>query len=454
MLEYLKNSKINSKLKILIYLPMALGIIIGVLSFWGINRLQLTLHSLIDDRILVIKYLKDINDHYTKILVFKPAKLRRNAITFEYAQTDIKASQAKIKEAWDAYKLTYITEEEKKLADEFEKTFSRADDEINRAFIYYINKDINKVNEFGAGIGQKSYEEIQATLQPLIKLQIKISEEEGIKSKQTQFVITSALVIIIIIGAAIILLIGNFIKKTILEASSDISLISNEVELSATELTDASSSISQSSINQAASVEESSSSIEELQASISQNADNAKITNKIAEQTTIRVISGGQAVSETLVAMKSIMEKISFVEEISNQTNLLSVNATIESARAGEHGHGFAVVASEVRKLAQSSKKSAQEIKILANQSLNIAENAAKLLQEVIPEVQKVTDLINEITSTIEEQKVNVSQIGIAVNELSQSAQGNAAASEELSATSESLKHKAYRLTDLMKKFT
>jgi methyl-accepting chemotaxis protein len=77
---------------------------------------------------------------------------------------------------------------------------------------------------------------------------------------------------------------------------------------------------------------------------------------------------GGDAVTQTVAAMKQIAQKISIVDDIAYQTNLLALNAAIEAARAGEHGKGFAVVAAEVRKLAERSQEAAKEIGDLAGQ--------------------------------------------------------------------------------------
>ena len=71
---------------------------------------------------------------------------------------------------------------------------------------------------------------------------------------------------------------------------------------------------------------------------------------------------GGEAVKETVTAMKQIADKIGIIDDIAYQTNLLALNAAIEAARAGEYGRGFAVVADEVRKLAERSNTSAEEV--------------------------------------------------------------------------------------------
>ncbi len=205
-------------------------------------------------------------------------------------------------------------------------------------------------------------------------------------------------------------------------------------------------SLSQAASEQAASVEETTSQIDVMSASINQNSDNARVTDSMATKTTKEAVDGGQAVSQTVSAMKQIAAKIGIVDDIAYQTNLLALNAAIEAARAGEHGKGFAVVAAEVRKLAERSQEAAKEIGELAGSSVTTAERAGKLLDDIVPSIQKTSELVQEIAAASSEQSESVTQIGGAMGQLSKATQQNASASEELAATSEELSGQAEQL--------
>jgi methyl-accepting chemotaxis protein len=211
-----------------------------------------------------------------------------------------------------------------------------------------------------------------------------------------------------------------------------------------------SAEMSKGAATQAASAEEASSSIEQMNANIRQNAENALQTEKIAIQAANDAQEGGQAVNETVSAMKQIADRIMIVEEIARQTNLLALNAAIEAARAGEHGKGFAVVAAEVRKLAERSQNAAGEINELSTNSVDVAEKAGKLLEVIVPNIQKTAELVQEISAASKEQDAGAEQINRSIQQLDAVIQQNASASEEMASTAEELSSQSDQLADMI----
>lgn len=230
----------------------------------------------------------------------------------------------------------------------------------------------------------------------------------------------------------------------------DVNNSANALASASEEVNATAQSLAQGASEQAASVEETSASMEEMSASIAQNNDNARVTDGMAQKSARDAVSGGDAVAETVEAMKKIAERIGVIDDIAYQTNLLALNAAIEAGRAGEHGRGFAVVASEVRKLAERSQVASQEIGELAGSSVKRAELAGNLLQEMLPSIRKTADLVQEIAAASSEQTTGVTQINTAIGQVSQTMQHTAAASEELSSTAEEMSAQAIRLQEAM----
>jgi len=252
----------------------------------------------------------------------------------------------------------------------------------------------------------------------------------------------------------------KFIKDSCNETMTRLTDIISDVISSTEQLSNASEqvsatsqSLSQATSEQAASVEETSASVEQMAASINQNAENAKVTDGMASKAAKEAVEGGEAVKQTVDAMKEIATRISIIDDIAYQTNMLALNAAIEAARAGDHGKGFAVVAAEVRKLAERSQVAAQEIGDLAVGSVKAAERAGELINTIVPGIGKTSDLVQEISAASMEQSSGANQINTAMNQMNQITQQNASASEELAATAEEMTSQAEQLMELMNFF-
>jgi methyl-accepting chemotaxis protein len=207
-------------------------------------------------------------------------------------------------------------------------------------------------------------------------------------------------------------------------------------------------SLSGGTSEQASSVERTAADIGAVTSSFQKNAEHSRRSGEMAALAAARAGDGALAAEEAARAMRSITERIAFVEDLAYQTNLLALNAAIEAARAGEHGRGFAVVASEVRKLADRSRGAAQEISELAASSVVVAERSGKLLSELVPEIRQTADLARQVAATNDEQASSVERVAESMREIDGITQRTAASAEELAATSEELSSQAASLRE------
>ncbi len=273
----------------------------------------------------------------------------------------------------------------------------------------------------------------------------------------------SIFITIFLMGGGLIL--SNFISLPLAKVVNLLKLSSKNMEEKSIHLTSMSENVGKSSKNQASEIQETAASISEVTSMIARTStltlNSENLSNTINEQTNL----GNAAVKEMVSSMNSIQEasqKLSEIEEIIIQienkamvindivskTELLSLNASIESARAGEYGKGFAVVAEEVGNLAKTSGKSSNEIRELLDKSRvnvkNILEltlervasgeskttEVSNIFSQIIQNVNEINIQMTEITKATKEQENGVKQISEAMSKIDVSAIHNLKSAE------------------------
>lgn len=224
--------------------------------------------------------------------------------------------------------------------------------------------------------------------------------------------------------------------KEVLNSLKD---VSQSIEVASNEFRSGSEVISEGANHQAAASAEISSTIEEISTMLRQLSVDAKETDRIATVAYNGIQKGAESVDNALTTIEEIAAKNSAISEISYQTKILSINASVEAARAAEYGRGFAVVAEEVKRLAESSQQSASDIKKVSKKGVQITKDSANELRNIVTEFQKTSELINKIAMAGEEHVISLDQIISTIHELNNTIQQNASSSEELTASSEEL---------------
>ncbi|APJ04433.1 methyl-accepting chemotaxis protein [Silvanigrella aquatica] len=291
---------------------------------------------------------------------------------------------------------------------------------------------------------------------------------DDIEKQRNKIIVIDSLITIFIciflMGGGIFL--ANFISKPLAFLVKELKTSSHTMEDKSNNLTTLSKNVGSSSKEQASSIQETAAAIAEVTSMIARTSALTQNSENLSSIINKQIDMGNHTVQKMVTAMASIQEasqklseiehiiikieeKAKVINDIVNKTELLSLNASIESARAGEYGKGFAVVAEEVGNLAKSSGKSSDEIRDLLEQSRsnvksileltvarvaegqNTTEEVSKIFTEIVHDINEIHIQLTQVTEATKEQEIGVKQISQAMNKIDQSAINNLKSAEE-----------------------
>ena len=257
------------------------------------------------------------------------------------------------------------------------------------------------------------------------------------------------------------------ISQSLNETLHEIVLSADEVSASSENVSSGAQTLSDGATEQASAINQLAASIEDLSQDVSENAKDAQTANNFVFEVNRHIGESNKEMEHLIHAMTEIshssseIEKIvKTIEDIAAQTNLLSLNASIEASRAGMAGKGFAVVANEIRELAA---KSAQAVNQTANliassqraveNGMGIADNTAKSLMTVVKGSEEILSSMEKISNASQNQKGVLEQITTNVDLISSVVQSNSCFAQNSAETSAELSDQSKRLHELVNRF-
>ena len=247
----------------------------------------------------------------------------------------------------------------------------------------------------------------------------------------------------------------------------EVHVATNQANMGSKHVAYGAQALAQNSAEQSASVENLSRAIYEIAQKTEDNFATAEKTSKLTDTIKENAEKGARQMDELIAAVREINTAsqainriMNAIDDISFQTNLLSLNAAVEAARAGQHGRGFAIVAEEVRKLALRSAESAKESGELIQNSIQKAELGARIagetaisFAEIVSGINESNNLVEQITDASKEQLQRISQINSGIDQVTRVVQQNSATAEESAAASVEMSSQASALQELMAQF-
>ena len=259
----------------------------------------------------------------------------------------------------------------------------------------------------------------------------------------------------------------NMIHRIIYQLISAIQEATSEVSTGSKQLSEAADMLSRGTMAQATSIQGVVDDIQDISERINNSSKNGEVINEKLQELNGEIqTSNGQmaelmdAVNQVEIMSEDIAKLVETIDNIAFQTNILSLNASVEAARSGENGMGFAVVAEEVRSLAEKCAEASTKNAELISECIKAIHYAKKCatkttqsLEEIVGNSAEISRAFNDISQDTVYQAQSSYAIQDKINQISDVVQTNTATAEETAASTEELSEQSMSLQQLVEKF-
>jgi methyl-accepting chemotaxis protein len=398
----------------------------------------------------------------------------KDTADFEVQKERFRESSEVIRKAVDELASLLPRDEAKALASEITGKMSEWQPRYEDLLRQCAGGHPDEANRIRKDVTAPIYNAVATAGKRLAAIEVEVLAEDKAKLagdySSSVWICLSLLGLTVAAGAVVVLVVrstSSSLRQGVVELSHGVAQVAG----AASQVASSSQSLAQGSSEQAASLEETAASSEEINSMARKNTENSRAAADVVSRSQQRFSETNLSLEQMVVAMGEInacsgkiSKIIKVIDEIAFQTNILALNAAVEAARAGEAGMGFAVVADEVRNLAQRCAQAAKDTAVLIEDSITKSndgkvkvDHVANSIRTITEESSRIKTLVDEINVGSQEQARGIDQIGRTIMEMEQvtqrtaaNAEESAAAAEELTAQSQTLKDVVGRLSGMV----
>lgn len=287
----------------------------------------------------------------------------------------------------------------------------------------------------------------------------------------------------------------NAMVKKLIEEMREIMEAVNVLASTSTQIAATVSQLAAGTEQTAVAVSETTTTVEEVKQTANVSTQKARHVSDLAQNTLQVSQRGSSLVNETMDGIGRIQEQMEYiaetivklsehnqaigeiiaaVDDISEQSNLLAVNASIEATKAGEYGKGFVVVAQEIKNLAEQSKQATKQVRMILNDiqkasstAVMATEKGSKAveatvkqsigtgdsIQELSKSIAEASQAVMQIAASSQQQLIGLDQVGLAMASIKQAASQNSAGTKQVEMTVKNLQDLGQKLKALIEHY-